>query len=199
MARARRSRRSGWWRWARMRLDATAVPARRRCCSVIERMRAVTDAAAGGDAQCRHAAQCGRAEHLPDLAGVHGKLCAQVCARGSELGGRMLRHDAGAHPRDAQRLARDGGAGCGREADARRVHPVGGRARLERTRGGADRRWRSGRASAECIAEGEFVTMVEIVPPKGFDCAKEIAGAALLAARGVTRSTCRTRRARVHG
>jgi methionine synthase I (cobalamin-dependent)/5,10-methylenetetrahydrofolate reductase len=35
------------------------------------------------------------------------------------------------------------------------------------------------------IADGEFVTMVEIVPPKGFDAAKELAGAALLAKRGV--------------
>ena len=35
------------------------------------------------------------------------------------------------------------------------------------------------------IAEGEFVTMVEIVSPKGFDSSKEIAGARLLASRGV--------------
>jgi methionine synthase I (cobalamin-dependent)/5,10-methylenetetrahydrofolate reductase len=35
------------------------------------------------------------------------------------------------------------------------------------------------------IAAGEFVTMVEIVPPKGFDSSKEIAGAALLARHGV--------------
>jgi homocysteine S-methyltransferase len=35
------------------------------------------------------------------------------------------------------------------------------------------------------IAAGEFVHLVEIVPPKGFDCAKELAGAALLASRGV--------------
>jgi methionine synthase I (cobalamin-dependent)/5,10-methylenetetrahydrofolate reductase len=35
------------------------------------------------------------------------------------------------------------------------------------------------------IAAGEFVTMVEIVPPKGFDSSKEIAGAALLATHGV--------------
>jgi methionine synthase I (cobalamin-dependent)/5,10-methylenetetrahydrofolate reductase len=35
------------------------------------------------------------------------------------------------------------------------------------------------------IATGEFVTMVEIVPPKGFDCSKELAGAALLAKAGV--------------
>lgn len=35
------------------------------------------------------------------------------------------------------------------------------------------------------IASGGFVHMVEIVPPKGFDCTKELAGAALLAGRGV--------------
>ncbi len=35
------------------------------------------------------------------------------------------------------------------------------------------------------IATGEFVTMVEIVPPKGFDCAKELAGAALMQQHGV--------------
>ena len=35
------------------------------------------------------------------------------------------------------------------------------------------------------VADGEFVTMVEIVPPKGFDCAKELAGAKLLAGYGV--------------
>jgi homocysteine S-methyltransferase len=35
------------------------------------------------------------------------------------------------------------------------------------------------------IADGEFVRMVEIVPPKGFDCSKELAGAMLLARRGV--------------
>ena len=37
----------------------------------------------------------------------------------------------------------------------------------------------------QCIADGKFVTMVEIVPPKGFDCEKELAGAALLARYGV--------------
>ena len=35
------------------------------------------------------------------------------------------------------------------------------------------------------IAAGEFVHLVEIVPPRGFDCLKELAGAALLASRGV--------------
>ncbi len=37
----------------------------------------------------------------------------------------------------------------------------------------------------ERIAAGKFVTMVEIVPPRGFDCAKELAGAKLLAGYGV--------------
>ncbi|MBW4043872.1 MAG: bifunctional homocysteine S-methyltransferase/methylenetetrahydrofolate reductase [Acidobacteria bacterium] len=35
------------------------------------------------------------------------------------------------------------------------------------------------------IQEGSFVTMVEIVPPKGIDCRKELAGARLLAELGV--------------
>jgi methionine synthase I (cobalamin-dependent)/5,10-methylenetetrahydrofolate reductase len=37
----------------------------------------------------------------------------------------------------------------------------------------------------ELIANGEFVTMVEIVPPKGFNCSQELAGAALLGRHGV--------------
>jgi len=35
------------------------------------------------------------------------------------------------------------------------------------------------------IAEGSFVTMVEIVPPRGIDCSQEIEGARLLASLGV--------------
>jgi homocysteine S-methyltransferase len=35
------------------------------------------------------------------------------------------------------------------------------------------------------IAEGKFITMVEFVPPRGIDCAKEIEGAALMARLGV--------------
>jgi methionine synthase I (cobalamin-dependent)/5,10-methylenetetrahydrofolate reductase len=35
------------------------------------------------------------------------------------------------------------------------------------------------------IHDGTFVTMVEIVPPRGIDCIKELEGAALLAARGI--------------
>ena len=35
------------------------------------------------------------------------------------------------------------------------------------------------------IHDGTFVTLVEIVPPRGIDCNKELEGAALLAARGI--------------
>ncbi len=35
------------------------------------------------------------------------------------------------------------------------------------------------------IAQGEFVTLVEIVPPRGIDCTREIEGARMLAALGV--------------
>ena len=35
------------------------------------------------------------------------------------------------------------------------------------------------------VHDGTFVTMVEIVPPRGIDCTKELEGAALLAARGI--------------
>jgi methionine synthase I (cobalamin-dependent)/5,10-methylenetetrahydrofolate reductase len=35
------------------------------------------------------------------------------------------------------------------------------------------------------VAEGTFVAMVEIVPPKGIDCAKEIEGARMLAGTGI--------------
>jgi homocysteine S-methyltransferase len=35
------------------------------------------------------------------------------------------------------------------------------------------------------IAEGSFITLVEIVPPRGIDCSKEIEGARLLAGLGV--------------
>ncbi len=43
------------------------------------------------------------------------------------------------------------------------------------------------------IAAGEFCTLVEIVPPKGFDCSKELDGAAELRTRSAsTPSTCPT-------
>ncbi|HEX3438069.1 MAG TPA: bifunctional homocysteine S-methyltransferase/methylenetetrahydrofolate reductase [Pseudacidobacterium sp.] len=35
------------------------------------------------------------------------------------------------------------------------------------------------------VREGQFVTMVEIVPPKGIDCSKELAGASKLAGLGI--------------
>ena len=88
--------------------------------SAVERMRAVTTPAHRRDAQCGHAAQCGGPQYLSHFAGVHGQLCAQVCARGSELGGRLLRNHPGAHSCDAQCVARHGGAGCGRDGSRTR-------------------------------------------------------------------------------
>lgn len=35
------------------------------------------------------------------------------------------------------------------------------------------------------VASGEFITLVEIVPPRGIDCSKEIEGARMLAATGI--------------
>jgi homocysteine S-methyltransferase len=35
------------------------------------------------------------------------------------------------------------------------------------------------------VASGEFITLVEIVPPRGIDCSKEIAGARMLAGTGI--------------
>jgi homocysteine S-methyltransferase len=35
------------------------------------------------------------------------------------------------------------------------------------------------------VASGQFITLVEIVPPRGIDCAKEIAGARMLATTGI--------------
>ena len=46
-------------------------------------------------------------------------------------------------------------------------------------------RWRSGRGSAQEFAAGEFLTMVEIVPPKGIDIRKEVEGARFLKSVGV--------------
>ena len=40
------------------------------------------------------------------------------------------------------------------------------------------------------VAAGDFITMVEIVPPKGIDCSKEIDGAALLAQAWSRRDQC---------
>ncbi len=45
--------------------------------------------------------------------------------------------------------------------------------------------FRSRSRIARLLEQGEFVTLVEIVPPRGFDASKELAGARLLAAAGV--------------
>ena len=47
------------------------------------------------------------------------------------------------------------------------------------------RPWQTAPTSASLVSRGEFVTMVEIVPPRGISCTKEIEGARLLASLGV--------------
>ena len=67
--------------------------------TAIERMAAVTDAAAHGDAQRRHAPLRGWPQHLSLLAGVHGELCAQIHQGRRAVHRRMLRNHRAAHSR----------------------------------------------------------------------------------------------------
>jgi len=66
-----------------------------------------------------------------------------------------------------------------------REHAATGAFTIEREGGVEPKPLRERSLIGKCIADGEFVTMVEIVSPKGFDSSKEIAGAKLLAGRGV--------------
>lgn len=76
--------------------------------------------------------------------------------------------------------AQDAGEGSTMAAAAHRVVAVSAAERTSEPQPLRERSHVGGR-----IARGEFVTMVEIVPPKGFDCSKELAGAMLLERRGV--------------
>ena len=99
-------------------------------------------------------------------------------------GGRLLRHDARAHPRDGRRRASAGAAARhrgtvgGRRADAR--------ASRDAMRLPVLRRCRSSIAAwGRKLAAGEFVTSVEIVPPRGVDPSKMLAGVRKLKDAGV--------------
>ena len=133
--------------------------------------------AAGGPTQRRHAAIGRGPQYLSVLAGVHGELCAQVRGCGSAPGRRMLRNDAGPHPGHEIGVARGRGASQGR---------VRARVKSEAALTAApavplEKRSKLGAK----IAAGEFLTMVEIVPPKGTDIRKEIEGARFLKSVGV--------------
>ncbi len=145
--------------------------------SAVERMRAVTTLPIVAMPNAGMPRNVEGPQYLSHLARVHGQLCAQVCARGSELGGWLLWHDARAHSCDAECLARHGSTGCGRDGSRTR-EPAAATVTPDASREAAVEppplRERS--HIGKCIADGKFLTMVEIVPPKGFDCEKELAG-----------------------
>ena len=134
--------------------------------------------APGRAAQRRHAAFGRRTKYLSLLAGVHGELHAQICGRRGAAGRRMLRNHARPHPRH------EIGAAGGRSARQDGQSPEA----VHSTRGALGFRpafpWPSAPAWAPRLAAGEFVTMVEIVPPKGIDIRKEVEGAKFLKSVG---------------
>ena len=111
------------------------------------------------------------------FAGIHGQLCAQIRGGRSPAGGRMLRNHAGAHPGDEIGSAR--GRGRGKVGS----QTAGGAASAPKAVPAVPLQDRS--LLGAKLARGEFVTMVEIVPPKGIDVQKEVEGARFLKSVGV--------------
>ena len=131
----------------------------------------------------RHA-QRGRAgarggpQPLSVLAGIHGAIRAAAAVGRRAHRGRMLRHHARAHQADPRRgaLAAAGAEEAGRH---------GGGAARPRRRPCRRCPWRRNRKLGAKLAAGKFVAFVEILPPRGVDASKEIAGAKLCAAQGI--------------
>ena len=88
---------------------------------------------------------------------------------------RLLRHNAQPHTRHEVRHTRDGCPADRRSAGSADAHRDGD------TAGAARRRSKIG----NLVASGQFITLVEIVPPRGIDCSKEIEGARMLATTGI--------------
>ena len=130
----------------------------------IERMAAVTHAAAVGAAERRQAARRRGAQHLSVLAGVHGVVRAPLHPAQRAPRRRLLRHDAGAHPADqgggARRWRRPVAVRAGEPAPTRAsaapaiaAPPV---PREQKSR------------LAHALARGTFVVAVELLPPRGY-------------------------------
>ena len=133
----------------------------------IENMAPITHAEAVRAAERRHAARRRRPQHVHGEPGVHGGVCAAPRAGRREGRRRLLRHHAGAHPGDGRRASvRSARASPrGRVRDGATREP-----RRAAHAGSAGRcRWPSDRAGARRSRAGEFVTSVEIVPPRGVD------------------------------
>ena len=114
------------------------------------------------------------------LAGVHVEVCQTIHSVGRKVYRRLLRHDSGAHQVDLRCSARRVAARAGIAYSRRR-----GR-RVEITPPDIkvvppEERSHWGRK----IAQGEFVTSVEVLPPKGVDAKKTLDSIRLLKDAGV--------------
>ena len=110
------------------------------------------------------------------FAGVHGELCAQVCARRSAVCRRLLRHDTEPHTRHEVRYPR---AGCA----ADRGSAGGAHARSSRRR--RLRRWPNARRSEAWSPPASSSRWWRLCRRAGSIAAKEIEGARMLAGTGI--------------
>ena len=147
--------------------------ARRRCSRRSSGWRQVAHGEALGAAQRRTAARDRGAQPLSLLARLHGLVRAPVHQQRRAPGRRLLRHDAGAHPRRSRRRCgrwrrRDGAAETRRSPRGRRRRTLPPVPRAEKSRmahGARARRLRR--------------VSVELVPPRGFEADRaDRAGAA---------------------
>ncbi len=175
---AGRSSRARSTAWARTSSDSIAPSARRRFSR--RREDGAGDATqAERAAERRHAARRRWPQHVHGERRVHGEVRAPSRAGGREDRRRLLRHDAGAHPRDVRGHP---SAEPALRAARRRCHEPARRRRRQR---------RDSRASPAVsvepvplaershwgakLARAEFVTSVEIVPPRGVDASRMLA------------------------
>ena len=102
-------------------------------------------------------------QHLSLLARVHGVVRAAVHQQRRAPRGRLLRHDAGSHPRTSRWR-------CAALAPGERGARARGARRRRRGRADGRRRCRAREKSrmANALARGGFVVSVELVPPRGY-------------------------------
>ena len=143
-------------------------------------------------AERRHAARRRRPQHVHGEPGVHGDVRAPSRAGGREDRRRLLRHDAGAHSRDGRRdsSARAATAGGSRARRTERsTAPTSARSATRTRRRPAGRRAGSVRRAlalgARSSRASEFVTSVEIVPPRGVDATRMLTDVGRLKDAGV--------------
>ena len=143
-----------------------------------DRLLGSTDHAGVHAAQRRPAARGGRADDVHGVAGVHGQLRGADDPQGRALRGRLLRDHAGARRGHGGR-----GADAGARVGAARHGGVRRTARAPAPREPVPLAERS--AWGAKLAAGEFLTTVEIVPPRGSNPDAMLDGVRLLKAAGV--------------